>query len=199
MSDYSDQLWLQGTVNRVAIGRVAEAIGRLGKALPCRVTAVSGSIVTVAFEVTSPWTLPPVTIPKAEGPWIRSPTQVGDLGLTVPADVYLGGVSGLGGGVADMTRRAPLAALVWVPVANVAFPAVNINAAFVSGPAGAVIQTQDGTAKITVAETGITIAFGSKTWTFNAAGMTWSDGYVAETHYHDGVQTGGSNTGPPVG
>lgn len=155
MSDNAARLWIQNTQNQVAIKQAAAAIERTGNALPCRVTAVNGSIVTVAFEVNAaPWTLPPVTLPKAEGPWIRSPTQVGDFGMTVPGDVYLGGVSGLGGGVANTTRRGNLTTLVWVPIGNVNFPVVNANAAYVSGPEGAVIQDQNGNTILTINNTG---------------------------------------------
>ena len=155
MSDNADRNWLQSTLNQLATKQAAAAIERTGNALPCRVTKVSGSIVTVAFEVNAtPWTLPPVTLPKAEGPWIRSPTQVGDFGMTIPADVYLGGISGLGGGVANTTRRGNLTALVWVPVGNVNFSSVNPNAAYVSGPQGAVIQDQGGNTILTINNTG---------------------------------------------
>lgn len=155
MSDNASRLWIQDTLNQVAIKQAAAAIERTGNALPCRVTKVSGSIVTVAFEVNAaPWTLPPVTLPKAESQWIRSPTQVGDFGLTIPADVYLGGISGLGGGVANTTRRGNLTALVWLPVGNVNFSAVNTNAAYVSGPAGAVIQDQGGNTILTINNSG---------------------------------------------
>jgi hypothetical protein len=162
MSDNSERLWLQQTINKAAIIRASEAIERLGAALPCKVVAVSGSIVTVSFEVNSIWTLPNITIPKAEGQWIRSPTQIGDLGLTMPASVYLGGISGLGGGTASAASPGNLEALVWVPVASTAFPtslggmALNINQAQVYGPAGAVVQTQDGTSVVNVAEGQIT-------------------------------------------
>lgn len=169
MTDNAERLWLQDSLNQIAISHAAMAIGRLGKALPCRVTAVNGSIVTVAFEVTSSYTLPPITIPKAEGQWIRSPTQVGDLGLTQPSDVYLGGVSGLGGGSATMAQRANLSALVWVPVAGVAFPGVNINAAYVAGPEGAVVQTQNGVSVINVGTSGITITNTNGTIVLTAA------------------------------
>src|SRR6185437_12230915 len=71
-----------------------------------------------AFEVTSSITLPNITIPKAESNWIRMPTQVGDKGWTVPADAYLGAISGLGGGTPTLSRPHNLAALVFVPVSN---------------------------------------------------------------------------------
>ncbi|MHB1310554.1 MAG: hypothetical protein ACYC3L_00960 [Gemmatimonadaceae bacterium] len=226
MSDNAEKLWFQDSLNRVAIARASDAIERLGAALPCRVVAVSGSIVTVTFEVNSQWTLPNVTLPKAEGPWIRSPTQVGDYGLTVPADAYLGGISGLGGGVATMTQRGNLTALVWVPVAATGFSGVNVNAAYVSGPQGAVIQDEaghniavissDGTITLTAATV---IALNAPTIQLNGeitqgAGTLGSAatfigpitvtnnvtaaGISLQTHVHSGVTTGGGDTGAPV-
>lgn len=216
MQDNAERLWLQDTLNQLAIKQAAEATEKLGRALPCRVTAVNGSIVTVAFEVDStPWTLPPVTIPKAEGPWIRSPTQVGDFGMTVPSDVYLGGISGLGGGTATMTRRGNLTALVWVPVAATSFAAVDTTKAFVSGPTGVVMQTENGDCALTLTSAGLALTINGVTvsnWT--ASGMS-IDGTVQSTgdqianyggsnisqvnHVHGGVTSGGSNTGVPTG
>src|ERR1700730_3807475 len=142
MADNFAKLWLQKAQNQLAINRASQEIQKQGRALPCRVTAVTGSIVTVEFEMdTSPWTLPPITIPKAESPWIRMPTQVGDTGLTMPADVYLGGISGLGGGTGSFTRRGNLSALVFVPVSNGDSPPDDPNAAQVCGPNGARIRT----------------------------------------------------------
>ncbi|OYV49882.1 MAG: hypothetical protein B7X10_01600 [Burkholderiales bacterium 21-58-4] len=199
MNHDAEKLWFSRSLNQVAVNRTADAITAAGKAFPCRVVAVAGSLVTVAFEADlSPATPPQITIPKAEGPWIRSPTQVGDYGLTVPADVFISHISGQGGGTPGLQRPGNLAALVWVPVASKTFGAVNTNAAYVSGPQGAVIETSDGNTVITVAESGVTIKVGGKTWTFTAAGLTISTGVVLETHVHSGVQTGGSDTGPPV-
>jgi hypothetical protein len=191
---------LAPSFNRIALQTVAGAIQKLGKALPCTVVSVSASMVTVKFEVIEAQALPQITIPKMEGAWIRSPTQVGDQGLTVPSDVYLGGVSGLGGGTATLTPMPNLTALGWLPVANTAFPAVNTNAAYVAGPQGAVIQTSDGTSKIVVSESGIVISFAGKVWTFNAAGLTISSGVVAETHVHLYSPGGGTptDTGVPI-
>jgi phage baseplate assembly protein gpV len=175
VADNARNLPLRTSLNQIAVARATEAIEQIGTALPCRVTAVSGSIVTVAFEMdAAPWTLPQVTIPKAEGQWIRSPTQVGDFGMTVSADAYLGGVSGLGGGVATTTRRANLSALVWVPVAGKGFPAVDINAALMCGPNGAVIRDAASGAVITLTPTGITCVVGNSTMTMTTAGVTVS-------------------------
>jgi hypothetical protein len=139
---------------------------------------VSGSIVTVAFEVNAaPYTLPNITIPKAESPWIRMPTQVGDKGVTMPADAYLGGVSGLGGGVATLTRPGNLSALVFVPISNSGSPPIDQNAAQVQGPNGAIIRTTEGTtSQIVTDTTGTTVTFGDSTVVVNATETALSYG-----------------------
>jgi len=173
MADNFSKLWLQERLNATAIARAQQAIENTGNALPCRVTAVSGAIVTVAFEVQGMWTLPPVTIPKAESPWVRMPTQVGDKGVTLPADVYLGGVSGLGGGTADFRQRGNLSALVFVPVSNAGSPPDDPNAAQVCGPNGAIVRTTQGTtSSIVTDQTGTTITFGSVSLVVNASGVS---------------------------
>lgn len=170
MSENYAKLWVQRSANQTAINRTQQAIENLGRALPCRVVKVSGSIVTVAFEVNSaPYTLPNITIPKAESPWIRMPTQVGDKGVTMPADAYLGGVSGLGGGVATLTRPGNLSALVFVPISNAGSGPVDPNAAQVQGPNGAIMQTTSGTtSKVVTNTSGTTVTFGNSMVVVNA-------------------------------
>ncbi|CAB3742678.1 hypothetical protein LMG22037_06622 [Paraburkholderia phenoliruptrix] len=227
MSENYAKLWVQRSANQTAINRARQAIDNLGRALPCRVVKVSGAIVTVAFEVNAaPYTLPNITIPKSESTWIRMPTQVGDKGVTMPADAYLGGVSGLGGGVATLTRPGNLSALVFVPVSNSGSGPDDPNAAQVCGPNGAIIRTTTGTASsIVTNDEGTTITFGGTTLVINAAGITmtangqtftWGGTQAVSTmpikapdvilpngsangHYHPGVQTGTGNTGTMTG
>jgi hypothetical protein len=165
MAENSAKLWFQQKANQLAINRITQAIENQGYALPCHVVKVAGAVVTVAFDVqNSPQSLPNITIPKAESPWIRMPTQVGDKGVTMPADVYLGGVSGIGGGTATMTRRGNLSTLVFVPVSNVGSPPIDQNAAQVQGPNGAIIRTTTGTTSEIVTNTsGTTVTFGNNT------------------------------------
>jgi hypothetical protein len=193
---------LAPSLARIAEQAVENYIHRKGKALPCRVVAVDGQMVTVAFQVKSPQALPQITIPKNESPWCRGATQIGDTGITQPADTYLGGISGLGGGEASTTQPMPnLTALVFIPVAKMSSPASpDVNKFWGNGPAGAVISTTDLAASVTVAEGVVTIVAGGNTWTFSAAGFTMSTGVVAETHQHSYIP--GSNppslTGDPV-
>lgn len=214
MADNYAKLWIQKSLNQGAIRRAREAIQATGRALPCQVVKVSGSIVTVSFQVNSSvWSLPQVTIPKAESNWIRMPTQVGDFGWTVPADSYLGGVSGLGGGVADLAVPGNLSALVFVPISNKNAPPVDQDAAQIQGPNGAIIQTTTGTtssvvtnqtgttvtfggASLIVNASGITMSFGGKTVTLTSAGLT-IDGILFDSHTH--LYTPGTGTPTDTG
>jgi hypothetical protein len=205
-----EKLWTQRDIQTLAKDAALEAIERLGRALPCQVIAVEGSIVTVQFEVLVPYTtptgtteyytLPPLTLPKAESQWLRAPTQVGDFGMTVAAHTFLGGISGLASGVANLgTDYGNLATLVFVPVASTLFPVwANPLQAWVNGPAGAVLSDTLQTASVTVSADLVTIRAGSNVWTFSSAGFTMSTGVVAETHLHSGVTTGGGDSGPPI-
>ncbi|HDR9497037.1 TPA: hypothetical protein QDC06_000222 [Burkholderia cepacia] len=227
MSDDYAKLGVQRSLNQIAINKAQQAVNSLGRALPCRVTKVSGAIVTVAFEVdTSPWTLEPITIPKAESNWLRMPTQVGDLGVTAPSDLYLGGISGLGGGRADMRKRGNLSTLYFVPISSASSGPIDPNAAQVQGPNGVVIKTTTGTtSEVVTNQNGTTITFGNNSLTLSATGLavningqtfTWGSTGVTSTlpittpdvivpngsvnsHYHGGVQTGTGNTGTMTG
>lgn len=152
MSDTSyAHLILQKNLSALAITKAAEAIKNTGRALPCSVIAVMNGLVSVKFEVqqildtsTDPptqLTLPPVIIPKAESQWLRAPTQVGDLGMVMPADTSLGGVSGPGS-VADLSNDyGNLTSLVFVPVTNTSWvEAPDPNKAWVNGPNGAIVS-----------------------------------------------------------
>ncbi|CDY79484.1 hypothetical protein BGLT_02265 [Caballeronia glathei] len=197
MADNYAKLWVQKSSNQLAINRAQQAISNTGRALPCRVVSVSGSIVTVAFEVSAaPLTLPNITIPKAESPWIRMPTQVGDKGVTMPADAYLGGVSGLGGGVANLTRPGNLSALVFVPISNAGSGPIDQNAAQVQGPNGAIIRTTQGTRSEIVTNTdGTTVTFGTSTIVVNGTETALTFGATSLVLNAAGItMTFGANT-----
>lgn len=166
MANNHDKLWFQSRANQTAIQRAREAILQLGRSLPCRIVAVSGAMVTVAFEVDSaPWALPQITIPKAESNWIRMPTQVGDLGITIPADTYIGNISGVTTSIPSINvKPGNLSALVFVPVSNANSPPQDQNAAICQGPNGFVGQTTTGTASSAVVNTsGTTVTYGANT------------------------------------
>lgn len=179
----------------------ADAIQLLGRALPCSVVSVSGQIVTVSFEVNAaPFTLPNITIPITTSAYDWLPIQVGDKGFTVAADVYLGGVSGLGGGVADLTQRGNLSTLIFVPISNSAWsaPGGDDNMRIVQGPDGVRIQdTTGGVVAIFSKTTGISLSFSGHSLTITSSGVT-IDGKAFLTHEHSGVTTGSGDTGGVV-
>jgi len=133
------------TLNQFAQRKVRGTLAQLGQALPAQVVSRQGGIVTVKFPLTGvPYTLPNVTVPIVGAEYVRLPIQAGCPGMVMTADAYLGGVTGLGGGVANLTQRANLATLVWTPLGNKAWPAVeDDNALVLYGPNGVIIRDKD--------------------------------------------------------
>lgn len=124
MADYTKKP-LNRSLIETAENAAARALSQQGKALPCSVAKViSSGVVEVNFEVTSQWSLPRVIVPVAAPTYIRYPIQVGDLGMVFSADAALGGVTGLGGGLADLASQpGNLSALVFVWLGNKNWPA----------------------------------------------------------------------------
>lgn len=210
------KLWLQATLTRIARHRAEERIHRLGRNLPCKVKSIDGAIVTVSFKGTvnnAPFTLPDITIPKAESPWIRSPTQVGDVGLTMAADAYIGALALMGSGVANLTQPFSLSDLVFVPLGMAQDPMPDPNAALVQGPNGVILNTtKNPPSKVivngqeilidyqgnTIAfdKNGITLTGGGSTIRIDSSGVT-IDGILFDKHIHGSVQPGsGFSSGP---
>lgn len=158
MSDNHLKNPLLQSLNQFAQKKAISRIQELGKALPCSVVSVNGAIVTVQFNVNSEFTLPQVTIPLFGPIYIRYPIQPGDLGIVIPADAYLGGVSGLGGGVASLTARNNLSALVFLPIGNTAWSEVDPNAVTIYGPNGVVLRDTASGSIFTLTPTTIAIS-----------------------------------------
>jgi hypothetical protein len=127
--------------------------------LPCHVVnVVSSGIVTIAFDVVNaPYTFPQVTVPVQTSQYERIPIQVGDKGWAVPADAYLGGASGLGGGTADLTRRGNLTTLAFQPLGNTSWPVVDLNAYVLNGPNGVTLQDTGAINKLVLTPTGVAL------------------------------------------
>ena len=130
------------------------------KALPCTVTKIVGELVTVSIDMKGNYTIPNITIPQLFSEYFRQPTQVGDKGWAIPADFYLGGQSGQGGGTANFYQRGNLTPLVFAPISQKKFPhntSRDPNSAFVNGPNGVIIQDTGGHCFITLTTTTITV------------------------------------------
>src|SRR3974390_1980843 len=142
MASNAQKTPFQLSISRLADKKAGNLIQQLGKALPCSVVSVNGQIVTVKFELESaPFTLPQITIPIATFTYIRYPVQVGDYGVTIPADARLGGLSGLGSGVANLTAPSNLNGLMFLPIANKNWdPPPDVNKLDLNGPDGVTLR-----------------------------------------------------------
>lgn len=174
------------SLNRIAYKGAANSTSILGKTLPCSVTKVQGSIVTVKFEVNAaPFTLPPATMPVFGPEYIRYPIQIGCKGMAIAANAYLGGMSGLGAGVATLAEPPNLSALVFLPFGNVDFSAVDGNALVLYGPDGAVIRDIGGNCVLTISDSGTATLQGNLHVTGAIiAGFGTGDQVGVQTHTH---------------
>lgn len=191
---------------------IQQEINRLGKALPGIVQSVKGAIVTVNFQV-SGLTLPTVEMPMFGPEYIRYPVQPGDKGVCFPADVFIGQMSGLGNGSADITQRGNLSTLVFFPVGNSNWSGVDPQSVTVYGPNGVVLRDTNSDAVLTLTPNGIKCTLGSNllnlssseielsagghTLVIDSSGITL-DGLIFLEHTHTGVTTGTGVTGPVV-
>ncbi|MFL3496313.1 hypothetical protein [Citrobacter portucalensis] len=147
------------SMNRFAERKVEDALQKAGKVLPVSVVKQDGNMITVAFELRDiPYVLPQVTIPLFGPQYIRYPMQPGDKGIVIPADTYLGGVSGQGGGIADLTPPANLSALVFLPVSNTEWEGVDGQVVTIYGPEGVTIRDAGSNTTFLLTPDSVTIA-----------------------------------------
>jgi hypothetical protein len=150
---------LAESLPRIAQAAAGDRALLAGKSLPCSVVeVVSSGIVTVKFEVNSdPWTLPQVTMPILGAEYVRYPIKVGDKGMAVAAGARLGGLSGLGGGVAGLDQPANLSALsfMWLGSTEWSDPG-DSQAVVLYGPNGTVMRDTRSASVVTVAPSQIT-------------------------------------------
>lgn len=211
MSNNAQKTPLSTSLNKIANKKVTDALQLVGKALPCSVTGVSGAIITVKFEVMSDFTLPEVTIPLFGPEYIRYPIQLGDLGIVFATDARLGGVSGLGGGVADLSQPANLTALVFFPIGNKTWGSVDPNSVTIYGPNGVVLRDTGSASVITLTPNGVVITGPNvismacpgasiviAPGTVDITGVLTINGVPFMAHEHKNVSTGINNTGGVV-
>ena len=149
-----------------------------GQEWPCTVVDVDGAIVTVTFEVSSEFTLPQVTCPIAESRYVRLPVQEGDKGFVTAASTRLGGVTGLGSGLAPLSMPSNLGGLVFVPLGNKAWPTIDPNAVVIQAPNGAKILTDDGATEIIVDTSQVKITQGDVTVEITGGVVTMTADHV---------------------
>lgn len=164
----------QRVLNRIIEGRTSDILSLLGKSLPASVESIdaTGTIVTCKFQVQTDLTLPTVTVPVFGPEYIRYPIQAGCKGVLFAASTVLGGVSGLGNGLAPLTTPSNLSGLVFFPVGNSNFSNTDDpNFTVIYGPDGTIIRAASGTAKITVKKDEIDFVWSTFSMTMNSTGL----------------------------
>ena len=196
MSDHLRVPFAQ-SMDAAIYARIQKTINRLGYALPCTITAVNGPIVTVQIDVQDGvHTFPPVKCPVSNSKYVREPYQVGDTGCVFPVGVYVGGVSGLGGGNANGVEQGNLSTMMFFPTGSTGYTSADPNKVVMLGPGGAQTGQIGGTAQIIHDSNGITITGGNILIT---GGNVTVDGPITlKDHIHSDVTVGTSQSGPPV-
>jgi hypothetical protein len=187
------------SLDKISHAKAIDAVHLTGKALPCTVTEVNGTLVTVNFDV-SGFTLPEIEVPTAQSKYARIPIQIGDTGECLPADARIGGITGMGGpATADLSAPGNLSALTFYPISSTAFPAVDPNAVTMTGPNGIVMQDTEKQCVWTQTPSGALLKIGTTTFAFSASGLVVTAGGVVTTITSAGVHSDGDVTASPLG
>ena len=184
------------TMNTFAQRKVQDNLQQQGQVLPCSVVAVlhNGTAVTVAFQVDQSlgYTIPQVTMPVAISQYVRIPIQVGDTGIALSASARLGGISGLGSGLAPLNTPSNLGALVFMPISNISWSSIDSTAV--------VITSAHGESVVTISDTEVSLVQGSTSIVLsgnnvNINGTLIINGQPYLSHKHTGVKAGTDTSG----
>jgi len=184
------------TMNTFAQRKVQDNLQQQGQILPCSVVAVlhNCTAVTVAFQVDQSlgYTIPQVTMPVAISQYVRIPIQVGDTGIALSASTRLGGISGLGSGLAPLNTPSNLGALVFMPISNIGWSSIDSTAV--------VITSAHGESVVTISDTQVSLVQGSTSIVLsggnvNINGTLIINGQPYLSHKHTGVKAGTDTSG----
>jgi len=215
MADDSQKSPLIKNLQYYVQAMIDHALETLGKSLPCTVSSVddTGTVVTVDIDVQDPvQQFPQLTVPVLYPRYVRFPIQPGDPGMLVPCDVYLGGVSGLGGGTATMAPQGNLSAVGFLALGGGELrPADDPEATEINGPNGVILR-DDGengpgpngsTVRIAIDKEGNVIIYGAKSFSYDVGGcgmritQTGPGAWVIDD-YTQGVTVNNHPPHPPV-
>jgi hypothetical protein len=120
MVDNSFKRPVHYSVNDFTNSKANDFQQNMTKGMPCHITKIGPEtdMVVVAFDTKGSWAMPTMKMPVAFSPYARDALKVNDKGYASPGDYYLGGMSGLGGGVADYAPRGNLTPLVFHPISK---------------------------------------------------------------------------------
>lgn len=130
----------------------------LGRSIPAEVVSVdaTGTIVTVKFNVLDDVVqFPQVECAVVTNEYTRAPIRAGTQGMVVTSQLYLGGVTGLGGGNATLDQLPNMSSLAFIPLGNTGFQDTDDpNWYVLYGPEGVLIRTEDGTTSLLLKKDG---------------------------------------------
>lgn len=166
-----------------------------GRCMPASVVSVDGRIVTVNFEVKSDFNLMQLEVPLFGSEYIRTPIQKGCMGFVISSDYYMGGISGLGAGVATLAKQGNLSNLVFFPVGNAGWDNADPDTLTLYGVSGVeIMDKQGGKSLISIKEDGITMTNGSSTASITSDSATVSYGDNSVKADNSGVSITGTLT-----
>ena len=189
-----------GNMHSFADQKIADAMQMAGKVLPASVVSRSGHMITVSFLLQNiPYVLPQITIPLFGPEYIRYPMRKGSKGIVIPADTYLGGASGLGGGTADLTPPANLSALVFLPISNTEWQDVDYNVLTMYGPEGVTLRDSASKTTFLLTPQSITIATPSQFQvTVGGTVLTLTEGMWSLTGQSGTLKDSAASTSPQI-
>ncbi|HFK4064875.1 TPA: hypothetical protein ACG1UU_002279 [Kluyvera ascorbata] len=181
-----------GNMNNFAANKIAQAQLMAGKVLPAAVVERNGNMVVIQVLLRNvPYVVPHLTVPLFGPEYIRYPMQPGNKGILIPADTYLGGISGLGGGTADLTPPANLSALTFLPISNTEWEGVDPNVLTMYGPEGVTLRdsgsnttfllTPDSITIVTPEQFKVTVGGTAFTLTGNSWALTGQSGTIQDS------------------
>lgn len=189
-----------GNMNNFAENKIADALQMAGKVLPATVVARDGHMITISFLLRNiPYVLPQITIPLFGPEYIRYPMRKGSKGIVIPADTYLGGASGLGGGTADLTPPANLSALVFLPISNTEWQDVDYDVLTLYGPEGVTLRDSGSNTTFLLTPESITIVTPTQfKVTVGGTVLTLTDGMWSLTGQSGKLQDSAASTSPQI-
>lgn len=187
-------------MNNFAANKIAQAQLMAGKVLPAAVVERNGNMVVIQVLLRNvPYVVPHLTVPLFGPEYVRYPMQPGDRGILIPADAYLGGVSGLGGGTADLTPPANLSALTFLPISNTEWENVDPNVLTMYGPEGVTLRDSESKTTFLLTPESVTIATPNQFkvtvggTAFTLTGTSW-----ALTGQSGNIQDSDASTSPSI-
>ena len=198
--DNSRKLPIFSSIGQAARQQAVRSDNLAGKAMPASVASVNGAAVTVNFEVQTGYPLPKISVPILGSEYIRLPIQPGCKGMVISSDYYLGAMTGLGTGAADMKRRGNLGNLVFVPLGSQSWASVDGDVLTMYGVSGVTITDKDGgNSSVTLTEDSAVLKCGDASVTCSGGKVSVSGTLVINGQEYTAHTHTNGNQGQPTG